>query len=152
MSVSNLAFAFLLASASASASAQPPATHPCASVSAPAERLACYDKAFPRLVDDETLQAERTAHFGLTRGELRQRGGLIEPETQERIEATVVRVSGEGSGRLVTLDNGQVWQQIEASLLGSLDPGDKIRLKRGSFGTFLLVTKGRVSLRVRRVR
>lgn len=135
-----------------SASAQPHPTHPCASITAAAQRLACFDAAFPGAVDPEAIRAQEAAEFGLTRAQIRTRGGHIEPEVPERVEATIAKVSGQGSGRVVTLENGQIWQQTENSPLGVLAPGDRVAIKRGSFGSYLLVTASSVTLRVRRLK
>ena len=54
-------------------------------------------------------------------------------------------------GKLVlTLDNGQVWSQVDSSSL-HLRTGDKVRIRRASLGSYLLGTSGsNKTIRVRR--
>ena len=53
--------------------------------------------------------------------------------------------------RVFVLDNGQRWAERVAENRGPLNPGDRITVTRGSFGSFLLVTPAGVGLRVRRL-
>lgn len=142
-----------------------PATiaHPCAVIEDGQERLACYDAAFPRPVDrpvreevpdaDSTQTDKRSQDFGLSEAQLRAR----EPERArdkrvELIEATVVGIRYRSSGeRIITLDNGQVWLQTEVTVRGPLTEGDQVNIRRAALGSFMLVTPGRVALRVRRM-
>ena len=51
---------------------------------------------------------------------------------------------------LVTLDNGQVWKQVDASNL-RLRVGDTVDIERASLGSFMLRKKGsKRSMRVSR--
>jgi hypothetical protein len=142
------------------AMAQPtPDSHPCARVSAPTERLACYDAAFPRstaaIAESKAIAEEQARQeFGLSERERRERDstGLTAP-LPERLESTVTRVDFAANGaRVITLDNGQVWQQSEVSSKGRLTIGDRVVLRNAALGSFMLVTPGRVALRVRRLR
>jgi hypothetical protein len=160
------ALALLALACTAAATA---ATHPCAAIAAPEQRLACFDAAFPSAPassasasapaastvatpagDDDAARRD----FGLNE---RQRHALdpqpVRDSGPERIEATVATLQyAAGGERVFTLDNGQVWQQTEASSRGRVSPGDRIHVRRASLGTFMLVTPARVGLRVRRLR
>ena len=71
------------------------------------------------------------------------------------IEAKVTAVqANEVTGRaVVTLDNGQVWQQLEATKATKRPrPGDQVVIREASLGSYLMVAPERGSARVRRVR
>ena len=54
---------------------------------------------------------------------------------------------------VVTLDNGQVWEQRETTAPAKRPrPGDQVTIEAASFGSYLLVAPGRGSSRVKRVR
>ena len=52
---------------------------------------------------------------------------------------------------LIGLDNDQVWQQAELDPLIRLQPGDRVTIRKGSLGSYLLVTPAHYSTRVRRI-
>jgi hypothetical protein len=153
--VASLALSWWLSAAAPTAQGAEPArsAHPCAAVVDPSERLACYDAAFPPAVAETAADRVRE-DFGLSRAEIRERSpALARAVPPGRIEAAVVAVSGpRGAGRTFALDNGQVWRQSESSVLGDVDAGDRIAIRKASFGTYLLITPGRVALRVKRVK
>lgn len=92
------------------------------------------------------------AAFGLSGAQVRARSPEQRSKTLERIEATVVDVRHFSTGeRRITLDNGQVWLQTEATLRGPLVKGDKVVIRKAAFSSFQMVTPGRVALRVRRL-
>ena len=135
-------------------------SHPCATVTDPSERLACYDAAFPPATDTRSgavdLESERTKalrEFGLNKVQLRVR----EPErmrdvSPDRIEAKVARVGYRPTGeRVVTLDSGQVWLLTEVTFKGHLRVGDPVVIRTAALGSYMLVTPGRVPLRARRI-
>lgn len=136
------------------------ASHPCAGLSDSEKRLACYDAAFPPVVDAAAEAAARQAaqekarqEFGLNLVQLREREPeRFRDEMPDRIEAKVSRVSQRPSGeRVVTLDNGQVWLLTEATSKGPLSAGNSVSIKAGAMGNFLLITPARASLRARRI-
>jgi hypothetical protein len=135
-------------------------THPCAGLPDARERLACYDREFPRseavprsapAVMDE---AELQAHFGLSGREIEMR----RPETQraqefDRVEARVVSVRPlRGGQREVVLGNGQTWRVTEGGSRGPLNEGDTVSIRRTFAGGYLLSKPGGAGLRVRRLR
>lgn len=138
----------------------PVESHPCATVTDPAKRLACFDAAFrpaaearSAAVDPESERRKALREFGLNKVQLRAR----EPEhmrktAPDRIEAKVERVSYRPTGeRMVALDSGQVWLLTEATSKGHLRQGDQVVIRTAALGTYMLVTPGRVSLRARRI-
>lgn len=153
--VFRLGLAAVLACAGGAAQAAEGPAHPCASIAADAQRLACFDKAFPRpgqpaqpapagAAAPTEAPAPAAAQFGLP---------APAPGTVlEAIEAKVVSVDRLSRGeRLFRLDNGQQWAQTQAESRGPVAPGDKVRIEKGAFGSYLLVTPSRVGLRVRRL-
>lgn len=69
------------------------------------------------------------------------------------ISAIIVHVGHQANGDfIVTLDNGQIWEQSEMDTLAQVRAGDKVEIRRGVLGSFLLVATNRESTRVRRVR
>jgi hypothetical protein len=71
------------------------------------------------------------------------------------ITAKVTSVAAQAHiGRwVVTLDNGQVWQQRETTAESHKPrPGDEVTIREATFGSYLLYAPGRGSSRVKRVR
>ncbi|MEN1961425.1 hypothetical protein WCE41_14035 [Luteimonas sp. MJ246] len=147
----------LAAALPGTAVAQPVAGHPCASSSDPAERLACYDRAFPPPPEVRQAAAARAVEdFGLPQASrsatpLRNPGQPAQEVEPDRIEARVSRVDSAGGRRWLTLDNGQRWT-VPAGATGALASGDVVRITKGALGGHMLRTRGGVSLRARRVR
>ncbi|MCD9031704.1 type VI secretion protein [Luteimonas sp. Y-2-2-4F] len=154
----NMALRIALACAPAAACAIPiamaaePASHACAERARPAERLACYDRAFPPSEATRRAAAELAREdFGLSdRPALPAAGAEPAPD---RIEARVTRVAyADGGRRVLTLDNGQAWASTEGGSRGHVAEGDTVSVRAGALGSYLLRTPAGVSLRVRRVR
>ena len=69
-----------------------------------------------------------------------------------RIEARIVPPFNGWSGQtLFRLDNGQVWEQTEPMPSAIVKVGDEVTVKKALFGSFTLVTAGRIGTKVRRV-
>jgi hypothetical protein len=133
-------------------------------------RLICYDAAVDRSRQStysspapasENPPAAATAatgtltqedRFGKTGDEVER---TVEEATgSERIDslsATVTRLQQYAYDKvLITLDNGQVWKQVDASSL-RLRVGDAIDIERASLGSFMLRKQGsKRSMRVAR--
>ncbi|MCA0393588.1 MAG: type VI secretion protein [Proteobacteria bacterium] len=129
--------------------------HACAVVASPAERLACYDKAFPPSPEVHAAairQAEQS--FGMQRNEpvLANPGQPAAELDPDRIESRVSKVAYTGGSRAITLENGQVWALTEATSRGNVNEGDTVLVRKGVMGNYMLVTAAGVGLRVRRVR
>jgi hypothetical protein len=119
------------AAAAASASAGAP-------VAAAAKSADTAPKATDATTDDDS-------EFGLTKQE----------NGPERITATVRSVASHTvPGRwVVTLDNDQVWEQRETTAANRRPrPGDSVTIEQSSFGSYLMITTGRGSSRVKRIR
>jgi hypothetical protein len=89
--------------------------------------------------------AEGSAEFGL----------LERKDAPAKITATVRSVASHTvPGRwVVTLDNEQVWEQRETTAANRRPkPGDSVTIEQSSFGSYLMITTGRGSSRVKRIR
>ena len=69
-----------------------------------------------------------------------------------RLEAFVSKVRSSATGKaIITLDNGQVWTQIDSSSL-RLSGYDKVIIKRASLGSYMLNKVGsKTTMRVKRI-
>jgi len=131
-----------VAAAPAAAAAAPlvaPAAAPAAVVAAPAPvpAAAAAPAAAPAL-GDETLKKNQ-----VKKAEAAPKG--------LEAQVTAVRESRPEIFR-VTLDNGQIWQQMESSNLFHVRNGDRVRIERGSMGGYRMsLAKGSGWVRVTRV-
>lgn len=113
-----------------------------------AARLACYDVATVPPPPSEAPDL-----FGLPTDEVRKRAeeqlGQTSPDV---LEARIVGLKLLATGKFeVELDNGQRWQQIDTTSI-RLTPGDEVRIRRATLGSFLLQrAAGGASVRVRRL-
>ncbi len=131
--------------------------HPCAAILPPAERLECYDQAFgaPAVAAQSAAStAQAKELFGLSVKQTQTR--LPEPmraPTVDEIESSITRISTDDrGGRVLTLDNGQVWQITRATIRGQMKVGDIVRVEKGALGSHNLVTPAGVGLKARRVK
>lgn len=146
----------------------------CTNIADAAARLECYDRASGRKVDAGAAAGavagtaaaasaqpvvaapqaaappvDSTATFGLSREKIAE----VQQESGE-LKATVASVANHSQpGRwVVTLDNGQVWEQRETTPASRRpQPGDRVTITTASLGSYLLTAPGRGSNRVRRV-
>jgi hypothetical protein len=149
----------------------------CSAETDDARRLSCYDRAAATL-DKSAAPASRAAastsnstansgkaasaptpaptaassdaDFGVSEGPLaakKQATGLKE------ITAVVTSVSVRPRGELLmTLDNGQVWQQNQAVEYFPLNVGDTVKIRSAALGSYLLLTPAKRTAKVTRVR
>ncbi len=91
--------------------------------------------------------------FGLSEAAKQARSPKDEKSSPpDSITRTVTKVVRRPTGEfVVTLDDGQVWTQIDAYPAVKLESGQVVTIKKGTLGSFLLVTPRRVSTRVKRV-
>lgn len=145
----------------ASAQAVPESLRACAAEADDLRRLACFDREMARLGESHApapapapmLSAEE--RFGM-QGELARKlekeKGIERPEL-EKLEAQVSEVGEKPRGELiVTLDNGQVWEQVEAKTGFRLRSGDSVTITPGALRSFWLQGESGRQTRVRRVR
>jgi hypothetical protein len=142
--------------------------HPCATIVDDSARLACYDEAFGRPAGAGSAKpavpaaaaavdpsAKAREDFGLSeaakeaREPSQDRPVVPTSVTGKVVELTRSAVTGEAT---VTLDNGQVWTEVEAYSGVVLRKGDVVTIRKASLGSFLLVTPRNVATRVRRLK
>jgi hypothetical protein len=131
------------------------ATHPCARVVEPERRLACYDAAFPPSAEvreaaargaEESFGLQPAAATTLASG---QPAAEADPK---QLSSRVAKITLHSNGRIVALENGQVWILTEATSRGQMQVGDEVVVRRAAMDSSLLVTPAGVSLRARRSR
>jgi hypothetical protein len=99
----------------------------------------------------ESAQSEVDA-FGMTAQIQQKEVGGAKPSHLDKLTAHITGVSQKPRGEsVVTLDNGQVWEESEATSHLPLRVGDDIIIKRGMLGAFYMSSKQALGLRVKRV-
>jgi len=148
----------------------------CAGMSDDHARLACYDSIFrgggaqqqgaPSGSPEAAAQASAATgaaappargnpqeDFGLTEAAKEARDPEAAARVPQSINGKVASVARRPTGEFVaTLDNGQVWTQIDSYPTVRLSPGDTVTIKKASLGSFLLVTPSKAIARVRRMK
>jgi hypothetical protein len=146
-------------------------TDDCRARSDDVQRLACYDQLFPRRPSQtqaatarpgapqpgavqESPKATPDPEFGLNEAQRRAAEGHPErAKAGESISAIVTDLRTTAAGDfVVTLDNGQVWRQIESDSWSAPHKGDRVSIRRGLLGSFLLITADHLTRRVSRVK
>jgi len=91
-------------------------------------------------------------NFGFTEAQKRaQAQPHAAPEGPTAIQARVTKIVDNPAGRsYVVLDNGETWVFVDAADDARLRPGDQVTIKRGSLGSFLLLTSAKGSYHVHR--
>jgi hypothetical protein len=135
----------------------------CRKISDSAQRLACFDRQSDVLsqalakkevvvIDKQRANAAKRSLFGFSIPDF---GGLFGggDDDVKEIASSVTRVSKDGYGAwVVTLADGSTWAQVDDSELGlGPEKGDKVVVRRGSFGAFFLRVGGQPGIRVKRV-
>ena len=130
----------------------------CAAERDDARRLACFDAAVAATKAQPAPPAGSAAvaaapvlskeeKFGL-RGELKEEKAKQAPELMELESVTgkVTKLAAKPHGQLiVTLDNGQVWYEIQANTGLRVKVGDQVTIKAGALGSYSMVANGRSS-------
>jgi hypothetical protein len=126
----------------------------CADINEPLQRLACYDQVAERAAGSMASTAPATPaatppkkSFGLYTAE----HPAPPPVTDALITAKVISLGSNSRGHsTVTLEGDQVWE------LDSPDPvlaaGEKVTVRRGTLGSFILTTAAGRLHRVHRIR
>jgi hypothetical protein len=127
-----------------SADAQLESARRCTQVKDSLERLVCFDKAFaavaapaaPMAAAAPTPAPAPMATPTLGDEQVKRPEGKPD-ETPREVDATVAAVKGlPGDLARITLDNGQVWEQQQASARFDVRVGDAVRIKKGALGSY----------------
>jgi hypothetical protein len=116
----------------------------CAMLPDDAERLACYDKAFPPGPFDQAAVLAATAkNFGKSE----------KKSSASSIQSGVVSIKYlVRNQRQFTLDNGQIWYETDKGQSVKVKIGDQVTIKDAAMSSYLLITPGGASIRVRRLK
>jgi hypothetical protein len=119
----------------------------CAAEQDPARRLACFDALAAAL---PKLEADR---FGMNAAIVEKRTPGAEAREQSQVlpgKIAALRQSGRGE-LIFTLDNGQVWMQVEPQPRISFAVGEAIRIEHGALGTLWLAADHARKTKIRRI-
>lgn len=144
----SLASALSLCVSMAPAQVPPAPLQACRNETDNALRLQCYDREVGK------LSLTPTQSFGLNDAQVKaaQHQPPIATTESQKLSATVTAIRLGQSGKFIaTLDNGQVWAQIEAEGVG-IDVGDAVTIKPGLLGSYLLIDRHHWSSKVHRLR
>lgn len=169
------AFAAFAATAQAQES-QVDKVYACAGVSDGAARLACFDAAVAAMkqaqaagdvsvvsraqiqqAEKDTFglgpQAQTTAVTGVLKGAPAPAAADAEAEL-DNVKVTISTATKRPDGTYrFTLDNGQVWEQVETDKVSGLKPlPASAEIRKASLGSFMMKINGGRSIRVRRVK
>jgi hypothetical protein len=133
----------------------------CKSVIDSTERLACFDRTVDVMAtanikreilvaERETVKEAERGLFGLSLPKIKIFGGNDDDAVKE-IESTIASFRRDENGALViTIADGARWKQTD-SYPQSAKVGDKIKLKKGAFGSFFANINGKSGFKVTRI-
>ena len=135
----------------------------CRGVADSTARLACFDAAAGALdsaqqqgdlvvMDRAQINQTRRQLFGFEMPALPQLFGADSAVAIDSIDSTLQSASLVGEGRWVfRLADGGVWRQIDSERVRFQNrPGQPVRIRKASLGSFLLTVDGSRAVRVRR--
>ena len=165
--------AALVALSGAAVAKDPPKQSPlvsaleaCRAIADPAERLACYDKEAGALltaaskgdvavVDRSEVRKARKSLFGFAMPKIPFFSGEDTADVvSDTLETTIKSASGIGYGkfRMTIAEGNAVWETTEAySTMREPRAGDKIVIKRGPLGSYMLRIGSNRGVKGRRV-
>ena len=112
-------------------------------------RLACYDALF-RAPEAPKVVASKPPELG--DDQVRRAKPIAERNEPETLNATVIKVSRRARNELAfELDNEQLWAQVTPRYL-SIKAKDRVIIKKGRLGGYILTTERGGSTRVKRLR
>lgn len=135
----------------------------CRQIAAETARLACYDAAVGRLdqaqregdvvvVDRSQVREARRQLFGFQVPSISLFDQGEKPEAVDSIETTLTRAVVAGENKWVfTLADESVWRQIDSERVNFRNrPGETVRVRRASLGSYLMTIGSSRAVRVRR--
>jgi hypothetical protein len=131
--------------AAGGAAAQPGATPTVAApaAAAPADPVADFGMTPARKESIEAAQAKAAGSTPAPKA----------PVGPDSITARVATVAHRQTGELVViLDDGQVWVQIDTEAKARVKEGEEVTIRKGTLGSYFLVTPSHILVRVRRVK
>lgn len=174
---SSLAF-FAALAALVPANAEQPLTRPtealyaCATETDDTVRLACFDTAVANLKAAENAGEVRTVDVSSIKQIERDSFGFSLPSLTEifrrdesgkellsqEVEEVILPIASISVNRVtrkatITLENGQVWEQVDSEELSrsKVRKGKEAKIRKASLGSYLMTINGGAGIRVRRV-
>ena len=138
-------------------------TFACQTIQSDEERLACYDERVALLeaaalnkdvvvADKETLRETKRGLFGFSLPKIDLFSNDGSDQDFAEIESTIQSARKIGYGYwLMELETGARWEQVDGKLVLSPKTGQKVKIRRGSLGTYFARVNGQPGVRVRRV-
>lgn len=137
----------------------------CRAISSAEERLACFDREVAAMdaaaasghlvaMDRQQVRRTRRSLFGLALPNLDVFGDdRQDDEEASRIEGTVRSASQNANGKwTIVLDDGARWLQIDSRNLNFPPrPGQPIRIRRASLGSYFANVNNQTAIRMRRI-
>jgi hypothetical protein len=131
-----------------------------------AQRLACYDAAFGKPTRSAAAvaapraptapAAPATVPAPTPAPAVRTAPAPVAPATPaaeklpKNVSAAISEVGRRADGRfVVTLDNGQVWSQLERDMAAQVAIGDAVTVRQGMLGSYILITRSGVQTKVK---
>jgi hypothetical protein len=137
----------------------------CRAVADANARLACFDRTVADLAaaeerrevtfaDKEVIKETRRGLFGFSLPRIGLFGGDGDDERIEEIEATVKSATIDRSGKYrIVMEDGAVWQQIDTTRLPrEPKPGQKVKIKVATLGSYFANVNGQRAIRMKRDR
>jgi hypothetical protein len=135
----------------------------CRKVTDPTQRLACFDQASAALdqaetkgdivvVDREQARKVRRQAFGFTMPSITLFERGEKPEAIDSAEGTITSVRKTLGGKWeFKLEDGATWIQVDlAEIPIDPKPGQKVKIKRASMGSYMMTVGNQRAVRVRR--
>ncbi len=137
----------------------------CRSIADNAQRLACYDTQVARLdeaatrkevvvVDQAEVKKTRKGLFGFNIGDLGIFGGGGDNDDEEginQIESTVSSARQDATGRwIIIIADGAKWVQIDTTSIRTPKPGQAIKIRKASLGSFFANINNQHAIRMMR--
>lgn len=119
------------------------------------QELAALNAWLQRKVGQETARVVESAREEGRKEVVEKNRGFFDFGTPEPIESNIVGVfNGFAKGRTYTLQNGQVWEQIESASLSGVRKNDvKVSIKPGLLGVWYMKIDGyNAAAKVRRIK
>ncbi|MDN3646084.1 hypothetical protein QWY75_07680 [Pontixanthobacter aestiaquae] len=137
----------------------------CRGIAEPVQRLACFDREVA-LVEEATMSEElviadqsqvreaRAGLFGFKLPKIRLFGGSEDGKNDvDSIDGIIASARTTGRGKLyVELESGSRWIQTDNTLiLGDVEAGDSITIKKAALGSFKAKIGGKRTFRIKRL-
>lgn len=137
----------------------------CRAIADDAARLACFDASVAelavaeekkeiRFADKALVKETRRGLFGFSLPRIGLFGGDGEEEEVKEIEAVVKSASIDRSGKYrIVMEDGAVWQQIDTTRLPrEPKPGQKVKIRIASMGSYFANVNDQRAIRMKRDR